>query len=88
MVIIVVLYPGFWSHSSSLAASCRKRQIEQEKQMKAMAQTVSMLVIDKKKMKLKESGLPDMVLEQAPKYMRRIKMPIVKAKIGPRVTII
>ena len=53
--------------------------------MKAMAQTVSMLIIDKKKMKLKESGLPDIVLEQTPKYMRHIKMPIVKAKIGPRV---
>ena len=63
----------------------QKKQIEQEKQMKAMAQTVSMLVIDKKKMKLKEAGLPDIVLEQTPKYMRRVKMPIVKAKIGPRV---
>ena len=46
---------------------------------------MSMLVIDKKKMKLKEAGLPKMVLDQTPKYLRGSKMPIVKAKIGPRV---
>ncbi len=44
-----------------------------------------MLIIDKKKMKLNESGLPAAVLEQAPKYMRRAKLPIVKAKIGPQI---
>ena len=46
---------------------------------------MSMLVIDKKKMKLKDAGLPKMVLDQTPKYLRGSKMPIVKAKIGPRV---
>lgn len=82
---IIVVLIGILVALVIFGRKLQKRQIEQEKQMKAMAQTVSMLVIDKKKMKLKESGLPDMVLEQAPKYMRRIKMPIVKAKIGPRV---
>ena len=48
-------------------------------------QTVSMLVIDKKKMKIKDSGLPKMVYEQTPKYMRWAKVPVVKAKIGPKV---
>ena len=36
-------------------------------------------------MKLKESGLPQMVIDQTPKMMRRAKLPIVKAKIGPRI---
>ena len=53
--------------------------------MKAVAQTFSILVIDKKKMKLSEANLPKMVLEQTPKYLRRSKVPIVKAKIGPKV---
>ena len=44
-----------------------------------------MLIIDKKKMKLKDANLPDMVLQQTPKYMRRMKMPFVKAKVGPRI---
>lgn len=44
-----------------------------------------MLVIDKKKLKLKEAGLPKIVYEQTPKYMRWAKVPVVKAKVGPRV---
>ena len=48
-------------------------------------QTVSMLVNDKKKMKIKESGLPKIVYEQTPKYMRWAKVPVVKAKVGPKV---
>lgn len=62
-----------------------KKQAEHQEQMEAAAQTVSMLVIDKKKMKLKEAGLPAVVLENTPKYLRRTKVPVVKAKIGPRI---
>ena len=36
-------------------------------------------------MKLKEAGLPAVVLENTPKYLRRTKVPVVKAKIGPRI---
>ena len=63
----------------------QKKQQAQQGQMEAMKQTVSMLVIDKKRMKIKESGLPQMVIDQTPKYMRRAKLPIVKAKIGPKI---
>ena len=62
-----------------------KKQAEQQEQMDAVAQTVSMLVIDKKKMKLKEAGLPAAVVENTPKYLRRTKVPVVKAKVGPRI---
>lgn len=62
-----------------------KRQVEQQQALEAAAQTISMLVIDKKKLKLKDAGLPKMVYEQTPKYMRRAKLPIVKAKVGPKV---
>lgn len=62
-----------------------KRQVDQQNMLDAAAQTVSMLIIDKKKMKLKEAGLPKMVYEQTPKYMRWAKVPVVKAKVGPKV---
>ena len=45
----------------------------------------SMLIIDKKRMKMKDAGLPSQVMEQANKLMQRAKLPIVKAKVGPRV---
>jgi len=63
----------------------QKRQASNEEQMQASAQTVSILVIDKKKMKMKEAGLPKIVLDQTPRYMRGTKVPVVKAKIGPKV---
>ncbi|MBQ8802385.1 MAG: hypothetical protein IJZ53_01960 [Tyzzerella sp.] len=63
----------------------QKKQEEQQEQLKSIAQNVSMLIIDKKRMKLKEAGLPAAVLENTPKYMRRAKVPVVKAKVGPKV---
>lgn len=75
--ILVVLY--------FLGKKAEKKQAEQQEQMKAVAQNVSMLIIDKKKMKLKEAGFPSIVLENAPKYMRGLKVPVVKAKVGPKV---
>ena len=61
------------------------RQYEAQKTMQAMSQTVSMLVIDKKKMKLKEAPLPPEVYEKTPLYLKRMKVFVVKAKIGPKI---
>ena len=44
-----------------------------------------MLVIDKKKLKISQSGLPAQVIAQTPKWLRWNKLPIVKAKIGPKI---
>ncbi len=74
---IVVLY--------FLGKKAQKKQDEQQAQLDAMKQTVSMLIIDKKRMKLKDAGLPQMVLDQTPKYLRGSKLPIVKAKVGPQI---
>ena len=61
----------------------QKRQDEQREQIEAAKQTMSMLIIDKKRMRIKESGLPQ--IDQTPKLMRRAKLPIVKAKVGPKI---
>ena len=63
----------------------QNKQADAQKQMEAMKQQFSILVIDKQKKKMTEAGLPDAVIEQTPKYARRMKVPVVKAKIGPRV---
>ena len=77
VIVLVVLY--------FLGKRMEKKQAEQQKQMEAMKQNVSMLIIDKKRMRIKDSGLPQMVIDQTPKYMRRAKLPIVKAKVGPKI---
>lgn len=63
----------------------QKKKDESDRQMAAAAQTVPMLIIDKKKMKIKDAGLPAIVYEQTPKMLRRQKVPIVKAKVGPKI---
>ncbi|NLG04625.1 MAG: hypothetical protein GX567_12475, partial [Clostridia bacterium] len=68
-----------------LGKKAQKKQSEQQAQIDAAKQTVSMLIIDKKRLKLKDSGLPAMVIAQTPKLMRGAKMPIVKAKVGPQM---
>lgn len=77
IVAVVALY--------FLGKKAQKRQNEQQQQIDAMKQTVSMLVIDKKRMKLKDSGLPQVVINQTPKLLRLSKLPIVKAKVGPQI---
>ena len=78
IVAVIVLY--------FLGKKMTKKKEEQDAQMEAIAHTIPLLVIDKKKMRLSESGLPQAVLDQTPKLMRRSKMPVVKAKVGPKVT--
>lgn len=80
LVLIILLGVMYY-----FGRKAQKKQAEQQEQMEAAKQNISMLVIDKKMMRLKDSGLPQMVIDQTPKLMRRTKMPIVKAKVGPRI---
>jgi len=84
LVIIVVLLAALVA-LYFFGKKAQRKQIAQKEQMDAIAQTVSMLVIDKKRLKISESGLPAQVIAQTPKYLRWNKLPIVKAKIGPKV---
>ena len=77
IAVVVALY--------FLGKKAQKKQAEQQEMLNANKQTVSMLIIDKKRMKIKDSGLPQMVIDQTPKMMRGSKMPIIKAKIGPQI---
>ena len=84
LAVIVAAFIGLTIYGKKL----QKKSEQSQAQMKAGAQTVSILVIDKKRMKLKEANLPKIVLDQTPKYLRSSKVPIVKAKIGPKVMIL
>ncbi len=77
IVVGVVLY--------FVGKKAQKKQEEQQEMLEANKQTISMLIIDKKRMKIKESGLPQMIIDQTPKMMRNSKMPIIKAKVGPQI---
>lgn len=84
-LIILVILVGIVVLLYFLGRKAQKKEAEQREQIDAMKQTVSMLIIDKKRMKIKDSGLSQAVIEQTPKMMRWTKLPIVKAKVGPQV---
>ena len=88
LLVILVILIGLLVGLYFFGKKTQKKQEEQQAQIEASKLTVSMLVIDKKRMPLKESGLPQMVIDQTPKLLRRSKMPIVKAKVGPKISIL
>ena len=58
---------------------------EQEAALEANKQTASMLIIDKKKMKIKDAGFPQVVLDNVKGISKFLKYPVVKAKVGPKI---
>jgi len=87
IIVIAVILLAVLAALYYFGRKMQRRQVEQEELMDQMAQTVSILVIDKKIMRMKDSGLPQAVLDQTPKYMRRAKVPVVKAKVGSRILV-
>lgn len=84
IVITVILIAGIVA-LYIYAKKLQDRQESNQKEMEAAAQNMSLLIIDKKRMKLKEAKLPAIAVNQVPKHMRSLKLPIVKAKVGPRI---
>lgn len=78
LVVLAVLY--------FVGSKLQKKQNAQKEQIQAAAQPCTMMIIDKKMMKMKDANLPKAVIEQTPKRMQNTKLPIVKAKIGPQIT--
>lgn len=85
LIVIAVVMLGIIIALYFFGKRMQKKQAEQDEQIAQHKQTVTMLIIDKKMMKLKDAGLPQAVIAQTPKLMRGSKLPIVKAKVGPQI---
>lgn len=77
VIAVVILY--------FLGKKAQDKQAAQMEQIEAMKQTVSMLIIDKKRMKLKDAGFPQSVMDSANRMAKNAKLPVVKAKVGPQI---
>jgi len=62
-----------------------KKQAAQNEMVEQHKQTVSIYVIDKKKDKITNANIPKAMAAQVPRLGRMMKMPLVKAKIGPQI---
>ena len=77
IILAVVLY--------FVGKKAQKKQEEYDEQIKSVSQVQSMLILDKKKMRLKDAPIPSFVIEKSPWIAKMSKAPIVKAKVGPKV---
>lgn len=77
-VIIAAIY--FFNRWAGSKMADHNSMIERSKQ------TMSIYVIDKKKDKLANANFPKAIYEQMPKWHKFMKMPLVKAKVGPQIT--
>lgn len=85
IIIVLAVIIGILIALIIIGRKMHKKQQASQADIEAASQIISMLVIDKKKMKVKDATLPKVVAEQIPKYMRFAKLPLVKAKVGPKV---
>ena len=86
LLIILAVTVGVFVALYFLGKKLQKKQDEQQASLDAVAQQMTFFIIDKKKLKIKDAGLPKMVYDQTPKYLRPFtKLPILKVKIGPKV---
>ena len=72
-VILVILY--------FLGSKLQTKQASADKAIQQMSMLVSLLVIDKQKLRIKDSGLMKQVQDAIPAYIRWRKFPIVKARV-------
>ena len=98
ILIIALVIVGVWGNKQQKKSADAQQQLQHrlepvlparreivDDQHQDAAQPMTLLVIDKKRMKISEANLPKVVIDNVPKMMRRSKVPIVKAKVGPRI---
>ncbi len=86
LIIILAVVVAVFIILYFVGKKLQARQDSQQEAIESMSQTMTLYIIDKKKMKIKEAGLPKIVYEQTPKYLRWSKVPCLKVKVGPKVT--
>ena len=80
ILVVALLLVGLYFLGNRL----QKKQNESQALIQQNRQTVSAMVIDKKKLKLTESNLPKQAIEGVPFYLKIRKMPMAKVKVGPQ----
>lgn len=84
-IIVLVVLIGILVALYFVGNKMQQKQAEQREAIDAASQSVSLFVIDKKIMPMKDAGLSKAVMDQTPKRYQKAKVPVVKAKIGPQV---
>lgn len=81
IVIVILVILAILAILYFVGNKLQAKQVTAEKAMSQMSMVVSMLILDKKKCHIKDSGLMKQVQDSIPAYIRWRKFPIVKARI-------
>ncbi|MCI8632347.1 MAG: hypothetical protein HFE64_02545 [Lachnospiraceae bacterium] len=81
IIIIALVLVGLYF----LGKKMQKKQAASMQIVEQNKQTISALIIDKKKIRISQANMPKSVMEQVPKRMRFQKVPLVKVKVGPQI---
>ena len=81
LFVIALILTGMYF----LGRKLQKKQSESQRMIQQNRQTVSAMIIDKKKIKITESNLPKQAIESVPRYMKLRKLPMAKVKVGPQI---
>ena len=63
----------------------QKKQAASAHMIQQNKQTISALIIDKKRTRITQANMPKSVMNEVPKRMRFQKVPLVKIKVGPQI---
>ena len=85
MIIVIVVALAIMFVLYRVGDKLQKKQSAQREQIVEAAQPMNMLIIAKKMLRMKDAGLPKMVMEQTPKRYQKAKLPIAKVKVGPQI---
>ena len=83
IIAIILLVAGVVIYFLNSWAS--KKSALQNEMVAQHKQTVSMYIIDKKKDRMTNANMPRAMIEQVPRLGRMMKVPLVKAKVGPQI---
>ncbi|MDR1560694.1 MAG: hypothetical protein LBS84_13590 [Clostridiales bacterium] len=85
LVLVVIFVAALGVGLYFLNKWASTKMVEQQETMDRVKQMVTIFVIDKKKEKAANSTLPKEVKSKLPKIYRFMKVPLVKAKVGPQI---
>ena len=80
-IVVVIIGAGLYF----LNRWASKRSAQQQEMVAQHKQQASIYIIDKKKDKITNANFPKAMAEQIPRMGKIMKMPLVKAKIGPQI---
>lgn len=85
LIIVLVVLAAIIFVMYFFGRKAQKKQAKQEEDLQKNAQPMTFYIIDMKKMRLKDAGLPKIVYDNTPKRSRIFKVPVLKVKAGNKV---